>query len=56
MIREIDPARELVVVSEGRSVSTAAQVEARLQAGADLTTMCDQFFLSKGPYAAHDLK
>jgi len=44
------------VISEGRAIASGKQVEERLQAGADLTTTCDPFFLKKGPYAVHDLK
>ena len=56
MLREADPSRELIVVSEGRNLSEAQEVEDRLQAGADLTTTCDPFFLAKGPYALYDIK
>ena len=46
----------MIIVSEGRSMSTGKQVAERLDAGADLTTTCDPFFLKQGPYAIHKIK
>ena len=46
---------KLIIISEGRKISTAEQVNERLSAGATLATTCDPFFL-RGPYAIYDIK
>ena len=47
---------KLIIISEGREITTGKQVDERLKAGATLTTTCDPFFLTKGPFAVHDIK
>ena len=48
--------KQLIVMSEGKEISTGEQVEERLQAGATVTTTVDPFFLKKGPFAIYDIK
>jgi len=55
-VRKADKSGELILVSEGREISTGKEVEERLAAGATLTTTCDPFFLRRGPYAIYDIK
>ena len=55
-VRKADKSGELFLVSEGSEISTGEEVEARLAAGATLTTTCNPFFLKKGPFAIYDIK
>lgn len=54
--RASSDAPPLIVISEGRAIATGKQIAERLDAGADLATTSDPFFLKQGPYALHNLK
>ena len=54
--KKVKETKPLIVMSEGRQITTGEQVEERLQAGATLTTTCDPFFLKKGPFTIYDIK
>ena len=55
-IRNIDKEQQLIVISEGKSISSGKEVIERLEAGATLTTTRDPIFTSKGPCAVADIK
>lgn len=46
---------DMIVVSRGPSVSTAAHIAERVKSGAHLVQVSDPLFL-EGPYALSDLK
>ena len=46
----------LILISEGRKISSSEEVLERLEMGATLTTTCDPFFLKGGPCTVYDIK
>ena len=56
MIRNFDKKKQLILVSEGKQISTGKEVIERLEAGATLATTRDPIFTSMGPCAIADIK
>ena len=46
----------MIIVSEGKHISTGKEVIERLEAGATLATTRDPFFTNKGPFTIGDIK
>ena len=57
-IRQIDTQKRLKIISEGVDISTGKECSERIQNGADLVTIRNQFFLQNhgGPSSVYHLK